>query len=359
MMKSKILFSTLFILLSFLIINIFFPLFKTEKENILKKPLQVENEVDSKTLKLYLWWDIMLSRAVWHFNKVEWYDRVLKNYNPTSNLSNDTLLFFNLESPISDPDKDKKQRTFSFWMNKANLSVLEQLKGEREMFLTLANNHILNSSFNWVDLTTEALENHSINHVWLSYSQRTSFKTSYKDWLKICYNWYTYDWNKYYNKNKKDYLFVNAVNETEMISDLNSMKNDNCDLKLMFVHWWAEYKTKPSEKMKSTAHNLVDNWLDVLIGSHSHIFWETEFYKGKFIAYSLWNYIFDQDWWKDWCLKNMDCIYDKKLKKYTVPTYIWHWINLNINYEDKKFKDITNFSIDRFRIDNFWQLNEF
>ena len=102
------------------------------------------------------------------------------------------------------------------------------------------------------------------------------------------------------------------------------MKNENCDFKALSLHWWAEYSIKPSKTQVNLGHELIDSWADLIIWSHSHVPWEVENYKGKKIYYSLWNFIFDQDWWKNTKEKWVDYIYDEVLGKNTVPTYIWN-----------------------------------
>ncbi len=296
---------------------------------------------------IYMWWDIMLSRTVWAKIKKEWINWVLGDYNPIRTLTW-SLLLFNLESPFSNPDKDKNERSFYFWANEKNVEILNKLRWNNNMILTLANNHIMNWLFNWLQLTVDTLDKNSIYYVWLSKNERIPYKMFSKAWKIYCINWYSYDWKMYINKKNKDKWYVNNLSEAR--DDLEKMNKDKCDYKIMMFHWGSEYKKTPSKAMKEQSHMLVDNWLDLLIWSHSHIFWETEIYKDKFIVNSLWNYIFDQNWWWDYCQKSMDCIFDNVLNKKTVPTYIWTGIFYDF---------LNNFNkIEHFKIDN-WKLTKY
>lgn len=95
----------------------------------------------------------------------------------------------------------------------------------------------------------------------------------------------------------------------------------------------------------------------MILGHHSHIPGEIENYKWKYIYYSLWNFIFDQNWWKTYKDKSMDTIYDEKLKRNTIPTYIWNtfYHKYKINWENVKLVETKNI---KHRIDN-WILEKY
>lgn len=65
---------------------------------------------------------------------------------------------------------------------------------------------------------------------------------------------------------------------------------------IVMMHWGPEYRSHPHPKDVETAHWLIDQGADMIIGGHPH--WEQgiSVYKGKPIAWSLGNFIFDQDW---------------------------------------------------------------
>ena len=60
------------------------------------------------------------------------------------------------------------------------------------------------------------------------------------------------------------------------------------------VHWGDEYQTKSNARQQEAARLLIDNGVDLIIGSHPHVVQEMETYKSKLIFYSLGNFIFDQ-----------------------------------------------------------------
>ena len=66
---------------------------------------------------------------------------------------------------------------------------------------------------------------------------------------------------------------------------------------VIYAHWGEEYvPATPSQIV--AAHAFIDAGADIVIGSHPHVVQERELYKGKYIFYSLGNFIFDQ-WFDD------------------------------------------------------------
>lgn len=68
------------------------------------------------------------------------------------------------------------------------------------------------------------------------------------------------------------------------------------ELPVIYTHWGVEYATTSSPYMRELAHQFIDVGAEVVIGSHPHVVEEREFYREKYIYYSLGNFIFDQYW---------------------------------------------------------------
>ena len=64
-------------------------------------------------------------------------------------------------------------------------------------------------------------------------------------------------------------------------------------LPIVYTHWGDEY-VPPSERVQQLARSFVDAGAEIVIGTHPHVVLEHEEYKGKYIYYSLGNFIFDQ-----------------------------------------------------------------
>lgn len=66
------------------------------------------------------------------------------------------------------------------------------------------------------------------------------------------------------------------------------------DCIVVSFHWGTEYVSRPSEEQIALAHFAVDHGADLILGHHPHVLQSIEKYRGKFIVYSLGNFVFDQ-----------------------------------------------------------------
>ncbi|MEK7612648.1 MAG: CapA family protein [Patescibacteria group bacterium] len=62
---------------------------------------------------------------------------------------------------------------------------------------------------------------------------------------------------------------------------------------IVYTHWGEEY-VAPLPRVQALAREFVDAGAALVVGSHPHIVQERELYHGKYIYYSLGNFIFDQ-----------------------------------------------------------------
>lgn len=66
------------------------------------------------------------------------------------------------------------------------------------------------------------------------------------------------------------------------------------DVLVVSLHWGMEYEHVPSKRQREEAHQIIEWGADLILGHHPHVMQGIEVYKGKIIAYSLGNFIFDQ-----------------------------------------------------------------
>lgn len=65
------------------------------------------------------------------------------------------------------------------------------------------------------------------------------------------------------------------------------------DILIISVHWGVEGSTVPTLRQKTLARKWIEAGADIIIGHHPHRIQPVEIYKGKLIAYSLGNFVFD------------------------------------------------------------------
>jgi len=66
------------------------------------------------------------------------------------------------------------------------------------------------------------------------------------------------------------------------------------DLVIVCPHWGVEYALKPTRDQVELAHQMIDAGADMIVGSHPHVVQPLENYHDHWIAYSLGNFVFDQ-----------------------------------------------------------------
>ncbi len=68
-----------------------------------------------------------------------------------------------------------------------------------------------------------------------------------------------------------------------------------CDLVVVQMHSGFQYQEVPSESLRRNARSAIDAGADIVICHHPHVLQSVEWYRDKLIAYSLGNFVFDQD----------------------------------------------------------------
>ena len=80
----------------------------------------------------------------------------------------------------------------------------------------------------------------------------------------------------------------------EIEKELKTLPEDA--FKVLYIHWGNEYINRPSSAQKKFAHWLIDAGFDLIIGMHPHVLQGYEEYNGKYIFYSLGNFVFEMAW---------------------------------------------------------------
>ena len=78
----------------------------------------------------------------------------------------------------------------------------------------------------------------------------------------------------------------------EIDKALTYLKSQKCDLIIACMHWGVEHTYEQTWAQVTMAHYLIDNGVDLVLGSHPHVLQGIEKYKGKYILYSMANFCF-------------------------------------------------------------------
>lgn len=96
--------------------------------------------------------------------------------------------------------------------------------------------------------------------------------------------------------NGKTIAFISYNYSVKFDSTIAYIENakQKSDIVAVYAHWGNEYDEKSNSFQKGLAHSFIDAGADLVIGMHPHVIQEEEIYKGKYIFYSLGNFVFDQ-----------------------------------------------------------------
>lgn len=77
-----------------------------------------------------------------------------------------------------------------------------------------------------------------------------------------------------------------------MYSAIDKLKSLDCNIIIVSMHWGVERDYEPRAEQVDFGHNLIDYGADIVIGHHPHRLQPIERYNGKYIVYSLSNFVF-------------------------------------------------------------------
>jgi poly-gamma-glutamate synthesis protein (capsule biosynthesis protein) len=138
------------------------------------------------------------------------------------------------------------------------------------------------------------LDQHKISHVGAGKNDSAAFKPVIKTLkgIRVAYLGFsrvlpTTSWMATANRAG----LAETYNPTRALNSIRAASK-NADLIVVLVHWGKELADYPVEHQKKLAKQYIDAGADLIIGSHPHTLQGFEQYKGKWIAYSLGNFIF-------------------------------------------------------------------
>ncbi|MEH7438973.1 CapA family protein [Neobacillus drentensis] len=183
---------------------------------------------------------------------------------------NDDLTTVNLETTLTNATQ-KAQKTFRFKGDPSYAQILE-LGGIEAV--NLANNHIHDYLDKGYTDTINTLKNQKIGYFGYDHQFITTVKG-----VKIGAIGYE-GWND----------TPDVRNRTAQ--DIKNLRNQGVQIILVHYHWGNEGHYVPEGSQKSLAHFTIDSGADLVLGHHPHVVQGIEEYKGKFIVYSLGNFMF-------------------------------------------------------------------
>lgn len=206
-------------------------------------------------------------------------------------LSDADITFGNLEGPVSDKGTDR-HNLYSFRMNPG---VIPALKNVGFDVVSLANNHIGDWGREAFEDTMRRLRREGVQYVGAGWNKQealtpTIFETKGK---RVGYLAFTDVGPNELRAGEA--LSGIAIADFETVENAVRQSKGLVDILVVSFHYGDEYQSKPNARQQKLARLAVDAGARVVVGHHPHVVQRIEEYNGGVIAYSLGNFIFDQN----------------------------------------------------------------
>jgi len=291
----------------------------TFTSNILNK-----NNPSPVEIKLLFVGDLMMTRYV--EKKIK---KMGKNFNYPFEKIFDYLRTFNyiiinLEGPIS----NKGTKIGSIYSFRMKPEVAEALSRANIKIVNLANNHIFDYGKIAFEDTLKNLNENNIKYFGDTYEplilEEGEVKIGllgFSDFLR----------HLKYEKNK---IGIAVIDDD--LEEVIKKAKEKVDILIVSFHWGEEYQKLANERQKKLAKIAIDSGADLVIGHHPHVIQNIEKYKGKFIFYSLGNFIFDQNFSKETMIGGGVEVYIKNKK---IRNIYFRKFYLNNNFQIEKISE--------------------
>jgi gamma-polyglutamate biosynthesis protein CapA len=201
------------------------------------------------------------------------------------------ILLGNLEGPVTNQGQEVGN-LYSFRMKPELLPVLKENGFD---ILSVANNHTGDWGYDGFVDTLKNLDANGLSYVGggFNYASATSPRIINRNGLRTGFlgfsdvgplglavsNW------------RAGVLIVKDADFAGIIKNAASQ----VDNLIVTIHFGEEYKTTHNTRQAKIAHEAIEAGARVVIGHHPHVVQDDEYYNNGYIAYSLGNFVFDQN----------------------------------------------------------------
>ena len=258
-------------------------------ESFLEEGITVP-KVFEKTTKLVFVGDIMLTRNVAKNIHEHGEDDFRFPFEKIDNYLKDAdFTVGNLECPIS----ERGWPTRELYLFRADPESIKGLKYAGFDLLSVANNHSSDYARPAFQDTLNILEENGIFSVGGGLTEEEAYSPQVVeiDDVKVAFLAFSDFVGLTPGKSRSG---VATTLSLPKVTKAISQAEDKADLVIVMFHFGEEYEPEPNARQKKLAELSIEAGADLLVGHHPHVIQPVEEYKGKKIAYSLGNFVFDQ-----------------------------------------------------------------
>jgi len=209
-------------------------------------------------------------------------------------LNGGDLVFGNLETTIT----SGREILDNEMVFRSDPGTEKALKQAGFSLLSLANNHTSDFGQKGVLDTLNYLHQTGISYVGAGQNEQEAYKPVYleKNGIKFAFLAYTDQSLVPSSYEAGEEWAGSAFMRIERMERAIKQAKKEADLVIVAVHGGIEYTPEPNNRQKDFSQAAIDAGADLIIGHHPHVVQTMEKYQGKFIFYSLGNFVFDQMW---------------------------------------------------------------
>ena len=206
--------------------------------------------------------------------------------------------FANMESPIASSTANQIVGGHSLIFG-APAGYIKGLTDYNFKILNLANNHSSDLGLLGINDTKNILDNLGIKHEGTGDNLDEAWKPAIvnTNGITICFIGASFASVNDGGKTTNNY--VARIEDTTHLQSAIATAKSECDFVVVTMHAGVEYTRTPNSAQIKFARAAIDDGADIVIGAHPHWVQTIEKYQGKYIFYSLGNFIFDQAWSQD------------------------------------------------------------
>lgn len=205
------------------------------------------------------------------------------------------FVFGNLESPFSGSDHFVRSSDPTLSVLNAPKANVQGLAEHNFVILNLANNHVLDQGLRGLRYTLDLLKARGIKTIGAGNSLDEAWTPEVVEAHGIRVGFVGASYTSVNDNGRSRNRYVARMDHRAQLEAAIVHLRANSDFVVATMHAGTEYSTRPNRGQVEFARAAIDLGADVVFGAHPHVIQPVELYRGKYIFYSLGNFIFDHE----------------------------------------------------------------
>lgn len=252
---------------------------------------------EKRVISLNFVGDILAARSIETTMRKTSYDYPFAKI--THDLADADITFANLETPLIGTATSGKTTIGGSTVFRGDVAFAQALKRAGIDIVSIANNHMKDQGERGILSTVSALDNAGVAHVGAGKNVEDARALTMLETQGVKVGYLAYNDSDVIppSYHATDVQSGTNIMNTERLREDIERARSKVDVLIVSMHSGTEYITAhPNSHQTEFAHAAIDAGADMVIGHHPHVLEPLEIYKGKYVFYSLGNFVFDQPW---------------------------------------------------------------